>query len=121
MKQIFGKNGRQAVIGWIVLFATLALYARTVAVPKLPAPTFLDTEISTNIAITAWTEQMRALKIVLLLDATPSNNVQVAFGSDADADGYLFDEETELTLGWDCGEWFVASAEHTDRFKATPS
>jgi len=121
MKQFFKKNGRQTVCVWTVLFATLTLHARTVAVPKLPAPTFLDTEISTNIAITAWTEQMRALKIVLLLDATPSNNVQVAFGSDADADGYLFDEETELTLGWDCGEWFVASAEHTNRFTATPS
>ena len=124
MKQILRKNGRQAVIGWIVLFATLTLHAHTVSTPKLPPPMFLDTEVSTNVAITAWTgwtEHTRSFKIVLSLDATPSNNVQVAFGVDEDADRLLSEEETKLTLGWDCGGWFVASAEHTNRFKATPS
>jgi len=124
MKQMLGKNGRQAVISWIVLLATLTLHARTVSTPKLPPATFLDTEISTNVAITAWTgwtERMRSFKIVLSLDATPSNNVQVAFGVDMDADRLLSEEETKLTLGWDCGEWFVASAEHMNRFTATPS
>ena len=124
MKQMLGKNGRQAVISWIVLLATLTLHARTVSTPKLPPATFLDTEISTNVAITAWTgwtERMRSFKIVLSLDATPSNNVQVAFGVDEDVDRLLSEEETKLTLGWDCGEWFVASAEHMNRFTATPS
>ena len=39
--------------------------------------------------------------------ATPSNNVQIAFGKDTDADGDLAPEETQVTLGFDCGEWFV--------------
>jgi len=124
MKQFFRKNGRQTVCVWTVLFATLTLHARTVSTPKLPAAAFLDTESSTNVMISAWTdwtEHTRSFKIVLSLDATPSNNVQVAFGVDEDADRLLSEEETELTLGWDCGGWFVASAEHMNRFTATPS
>ncbi len=124
MKQFFRKNGRQTVCVWTVLFATLTLHARTVSTPKLPAAAFLDTESSTNVMISAWTdwtEHTRSFKIVLSLDATPSNNVQVAFGVDEDVDRLLSEEETELTLGWDCGGWFVASAEHMNRFTATPS
>jgi hypothetical protein len=59
--------------------------------------------------------------VTLQFDATPSNNVQAAFGADASADGNLSDEETGLTLGWDCGEWFIASADATNRFTAAPA
>ena len=41
------------------------------------------------------------------LCATPSNNVQVAFGRDADGDGVLAPEESDLVVGWDCGRWFA--------------
>ena len=43
----------------------------------------------------------------LELDATPSNNVEIAFGRDADADGELSRQEETLLVGWDCGEWKV--------------
>ena len=59
--------------------------------------------------------------VVLSFDATPSNNVQSAFGTDESADGNLSDEEAGLTLGWDCGEWFIASADATNRFTAAPA
>ena len=36
---------------------------------------------------------------------SPTNAVQVAFGRDADADGDLAPEETEVRVGCDCGEW----------------
>ena len=45
------------------------------------------------------------------LQATPSNNVEVAIGCDADGDGHLSLDESDLTVGYDCGEWFVRSAE----------
>ena len=69
----------------------------------LPEPIFVDTEVSTNVAIWAWTERARMFNVTLSFDATPSNNVQVVFGTDASADGNLSDEEAGLTLGWDCG------------------
>ena len=46
----------------------------------------------------------------LELEATPSNNVEVAIGHDADCDGHLSLDETALAVGYDCGEWFVRSA-----------
>ena len=36
--------------------------------------------------------------------ASPSNNVEVAFG--CDANGTLEDSDTAFAIGWDCGEWF---------------
>ena len=88
---------------------------------RLPEPIFADTEVSTNVATRAWTERTRMFNVVLSFDATPSNNVQAAFGTDESADGNLSDEEAGLTLGWDCGEWFIASADATNRFTAAPA
>jgi len=95
--------------------------ASALTVPDLPPPVFADTEVSTNVAMRAWTERTRMFNVTLSFDATPSNNVQVAFGTDASADGNLSDEEAGLTLGWDCGEWFIASADSTNRFTAAPA
>ena len=47
----------------------------------------------------------------LELQASPSNNVEVAIGCDANGDGHLSLDESGLTVGYDCGEWFVRSAE----------
>ena len=104
------------------LFAFAAVRsASALTVPDLPPPVFADTEVSTNVATRAWTERTRMFNVTLSFDATPSNNVQVAFGTDASADGNLSDEEAGLTLGWDCGEWFIASADSTNRFTAAPA
>ena len=40
----------------------------------------------------------------------PSNNVEVAIGCDADEDGCLSVDESELCVGYDCGTWFVRSS-----------
>ena len=50
---------------------------------------------------------MKSLGIMSLLLASPSNNVEVAFGTDADGDGVLDLWETDCVIGWDCGAWFV--------------
>jgi hypothetical protein len=90
---------------FLVAFAAIRS-ASALTLPDLPPPVFADTEVSTNVATRAWTERTRMFNVVLSFDATPSNNVQAAFGADASADGNLSDEEAGLTLGWDCGEWF---------------
>lgn len=104
-----------------VLFAEVLAQANTLTAPELPAPVFADTEVSTNVAMMAWAENSRRFLMTLQFDATPSNNVQVAFGADESPDGNLSDEETGLALGWDCGKWFVALDAVTNRFTASPT
>ena len=47
------------------------------------------------------------LSFDLVCRATPSNNVEVAFGTDANGNGVLEPEETDRVVGWDCGSWFT--------------
>ena len=122
LKQALGMKERQMrVVLFIYLFATIGLHARTLSLPELTAPVFTDTEVSTNVHMMVWTENTRQFNVTLQFDATPSNNVQVAFGADDSADGNLSAEETGLTLGWDCGEWFITSDALTNRLTATPA
>ena len=122
LKQALGMKEREIrVVLWIALFAAITLHARALSLPELTAPVFTDTEVSTNVSMTAWSKNTRQFNVTLQFDATPSNNVQVAFGLDEPADGNLSAEETSLTLGWDCGEWFITSAAVTNRFRAMPN
>lgn len=104
------------LIAFAVVQSTSAL-----TIPELSTPVFADTEVTTNVAMTAWIETTRQFYIILQFDATSSNNVQVAFGTDESTDGNLSDEETSLTLGWDCGAWFISSDAVTNRFTAAPA
>ena len=74
---------------------------------RIPVVDRIDTEVATNVTITAW--QLRAEKFSFSLSslATPSNNVEAAFGTDTDGDGTLSARETARVVGWDCGAWFV--------------
>ena len=45
---------------------------------------------------------------------SPTNNVEIALGTDADGNGVLSAEEERLTIGWDCGSWFVRKGENAD-------
>lgn len=109
---------RQPGVLAAVLFAASA---SALTVSDLPASSFADTEVSTNVAITAWNPRTRLLELSLALDATPSNNVEAALGAESDAVPGLADEETGLAFGWDCGTWFIASDAVTNRFTAESS
>ena len=81
-----------------------------ISVGPLPAPDYADTEVSTNFVFSVGEGQSRSLVFTVELQATPSNNVEVAIGVDADEDGSLSVEESELCVGYDCGTWFVRSS-----------
>ena len=76
-----------------------------VHVGGLPDWEHADTEVSTNCPFAFPQMGARHFLLALELAGTPSNNVQVAFGRDADEDGVLGIDETEMVLGWDCGCW----------------
>ena len=83
------------------------LFAAVFSFPSLPPAEYDDTEVVTNGVIQAIRSDARLFDFALELDATPSNNVEIAFGRDADADGELSRLEETLLVGWDCGEWKV--------------
>ena len=94
-----------------LLFSFLGLTMAATASPSvpvsLPPVAHADTETTTNVAFAAGMPSSGRFVLSLACAATPSNNVQVAFGTDANANGVLDLEETELLTGWDCGAWFV--------------
>jgi len=107
--------------------ATLAFVttapALTLDVPRLPAPTFADREVYGDAAIPANVhDNLRRFRLQLAFDATPSNNVQIAFGHDATPlDGHLAAEETAFIIGWDSGEWFLRPAGLKERHVYAPA
>ena len=83
------------------LFAAL-----NVTVVELPPCDYADTEVSTNFPFAVDFNTMSRFEFSLALDASPSNAVEVAIGTDADSDGNLSVEESAYAFGYDCGTWF---------------
>ena len=98
---------KTAVMSCVALLFVCA--ARAANLPALPDSSFADTEVSTNIAFSAG-GGMQRIRLAVDMTASPSNYVEVAIGRDADNDGRLSLAESALTVGYDCGEWFVRSA-----------
>ena len=93
-----------------LVLSLFAPFAAAVAVGPLPIPEHADTEVSTNFAFSAGEGQSRGIVFTVELQATPSNNVEVAIGCDADEDGSLSVDESGLCVGYDFGTWFVRSS-----------
>ena len=77
------------------LFACTSAVAG-IAVGPLPASGYADTEVSTNFAFSVGEGQNRGIVFTVELQATPSNNVEVAIGVDADEDGREIDGKVYL-------------------------
>ena len=75
--------------------------------PVLPPVAHDDAETTTNVPFAAWQDCAGKFRFSLTCRTTPTNNVQIAFGTDADGDGVLSLAESDFIAGWDCGAWFV--------------
>ena len=107
---------------------TSAVFALPPVRPVLSPVEHLDTETVTNMPFTAWQRNLRDFTVNLSFVATPSNNVEIAFGTDTGTtgilpvgDGELAPDECDLIVGWDCGSWFVEGGETGERFTAAPA
>ena len=94
----------------LAMIPLLPMAAFAVTVEPLPQSEFADTEVSTNIAFAVERPAMTRIEFTVALDATPTNNVEVAIGTDANGDGNLAVEEAAHVFGYDCGTWFARSA-----------
>ena len=102
------------IISNMRLLAALAFFpaaAFAVTVTPLPPSEYADTEVSTNMAFTVDRSAMTRIEFTVALDETPTNNVEVAIGTDADGDGNLAVEEFAYVFGYDCGAWFERNRE----------
>lgn len=90
-------------------FAVRSAFALgTVQVSQMQESPWLDTEVFTNVAFRTGNSELRKIGVDMEFVGTPTNNVQVAFGHDADADGDLSDEEAQLVFGWESGRRFMS-------------
>ena len=89
--------------------AAAAAYARFTCPERLPRGEYADTEATTNVPFAFGPQGAKHFKFDLCLAGTPSNNVQLAFGRDADLDGALSACETDMAFAWDCGGWRIVN------------
>ena len=75
-------------------------------VSSLPEAVRPLAEVETNVFFDAGVATDNKWMLTIERDAAASNSVEVVFGRDANEDGVLGIEEGELSIGWDCGEWF---------------
>ncbi|MGN0845099.1 MAG: hypothetical protein ACI4QT_07765 [Kiritimatiellia bacterium] len=96
----------------IVALAALCLPAKAgqVATPTVPPPVFFDTESQANAPLsTTMMNDARIFRVNVSLWATPSNNVEIAFGSSRNADKVLLPGDESFAVGWENGAWFLSS------------
>ena len=72
----------------------------------MPSSLYFDTEVSTNIAFHVEGSNFNRHEFTLRLEATASNSVEVAIGTDGNSDGVLSLDEVDIAFGCDCGKWF---------------
>ena len=97
------------MLAMVIVFC-LSVPAFGVTIPGLPQSAFADTEVSTSIVFVVERPVMTRIEFTVALDATPTNNVEVAIGTDENGDGNLSVEESAYAFGYDCGTWFARSA-----------
>ena len=88
--------------------------ARTVVVPTMPVSPYADTEVSTNVAINI--AQISYSDLEFHFSGTPTNNLELAFGTDVNTNGVLDAEEVETRFGWRSGRYFIENALTWERF-----
>ena len=90
----------------VTLLAFPAFAGARVVVSSLPEAVRPLAEVETNVFFDAGVATDNKWTLTIERDAVASNSVEVVFGRDANEDGVLGIEEGELSVGWDCGEWF---------------
>ena len=103
----------------LVAAAGMQASARTVSVPAMPVSPYADTEVSTNVAINKAKISYTDLKFHF--NGTPTNSLELAFGTDVNTNGVLDAEEVETRFGWRSGRYFIENALTWERFVSEPA
>ena len=98
----------------LTVAGTLSLQAVEFTVNPMPISPFADTEVSTNVPINRADISYADLKFCF--DGTPTNNLELAFGTDANTNGVLEAEEVGARFGWRAGRYFIENTLTGDMF-----
>ena len=82
----------------VVASACLPTFARTIVVQPQSVSPDADTEVSTNVVINKADISYSDLHFAFV--GTPTNSLELAFGTDANTNGVLDAEEVETRFGW---------------------
>lgn len=104
----------------LAVLIVVSAWGRAVVPAALPPAVHADTETVTNVPFATALDAAGRLSFDLVCRATPSNNVEVAFGRDADGNGRLDVGEEDCIVGWDCGAWFVREGADGEALTAVP-
>jgi len=72
-------------------------------------------EVSTTYPLPVEAERLQSLTVTLIVEATASNNVEIAFGCDSAQEGRLDFLEEDIRFGYDCGAFFTADTRTGER------
>jgi len=92
-----------AVLLALLSLASVQVHAQTVRIPALPPSQWADTEAVQAFTPPLWDSAQREYSLTLSLDATASNNLEVAFWDNATES-----LETASVIGWNRGEIFIS-------------
>ena len=87
-----------------------------ISVPTMPVSPFADTEVSTNVPINR--TDINYADLEFSFAGTPTNNLELAFGTDVNANGVLEADEVETRFGWRSGRYFIENAVTWERFES---
>ena len=104
----------------LVVLVAASAWGREAVPAALPPAVHADMETMTNVPFAAALEVAGRLSFGLVCRATPSNDVEVAFGRDSDGNGRLDVGEEDCIVGWDCGAWFVREGADGEALTAVP-
>ena len=85
-----------------------ALRAVDFTVTQMPVSPFADTEVLMNMVINKADINYVDLKFTFC--GTPTNDLEMAFGTDVNTNGVLDAEEVETRFGWRGGRYFIENA-----------
>ena len=116
------KNRMDKLLAVLAVVAALNAAAVGFTVGALPDPAFIDTESATNICFAAAPNGMPCdFLATVALEGTATNCYQLTFGTDADGGGGLSPEESDVSIGWRAGRWFIGRPDTAERFYSAPS
>ena len=97
--------------------SVLSASARQITIPTQPVSQYADTEVATNVVVQSSRTDVREVKLHIQFEGTPTNDLEVAFGRDANANGILDISEVETVYGWRGGRYFIENVRGWDRIE----
>ena len=96
------------ILAALAIGCAAPIWGKTLVVPSLAPTSPPIEEVYTNIAVSVDAANLDTFAMTISFSSCVSNEVMLAIGTDADADGDLSFDEADIIWGCDCGEWYYA-------------